>query len=783
MIQSFRLRSRQNLWPVMILVLVATASAADARPSESLPREIVLADDGMSRYRILLPSAASVQEEKAARVLQDYLLQITGAALPIVSADQPASPHEIVLGQNQRLAEMGMADEVEELDEDGFVIRTVATRLIIAGGSDKGTLYGVYAFLEDHLGARMYSPTVKVIPNLDRLVLGEIDDVQIPAFSYRTTHYRVTWDAEYVDWHRLSHDAEGRRPEWGLWVHTFSRLVPPEIHYDAHPEYYAMVDGKRIPTQLCLTNPDVLEIVVNSLRREMAQNPQARFWSVSQNDNRAHCTCDRCRAIDQREGSPSGSIISFVNQVAERFPNKVISTLAYEYSRRAPATLRPRENVNIMLCSIEVTRDRPIAPGYATISFPNAPFQDQTNEAFREDVDEWSRIADDIIVWDYVIQFHNLVSPFPNLHVLQPNIRFFADHGVTALFEQGNREIGGEFAELRAYLLSKLMWNPNRDVDALIDDFLGGYYGAAAGLIRQYIDEMRDALVTSGEPLRIFAGPNDASASYLTPPLIARFESLFDQAEAATANEPDLLERVRVARLPLEFAIMEQAKKSFTGERGLFARVDDRWEVRSDIRARIDPFVDLSNRQGVTRVKEWSTPPEEYRSAMYRLFAQGMNEHFAFRKPVVFTTPDIAGLPEGAASVLTDGIRGSHDFAYNWLGFSGADLEVVLDLGDIRDVRRIESAYYQHAPWSMVLPRRVEYWISTDGERFDQVGDVGHDLPLDTEGAQMRDFIAEFAPREARYVRVKAHTIGNMPDWHPGAGRPARMLVDEIVVE
>jgi len=294
---------------------------------------------------------------------------------------------------------------------------------------------------------------------------------------------------------------------------------------------------------------------------------------------------------------------------------------------------------------------------------------------------------------------------------------------------------------------------------------------------------MHDALVASNEPLRIFAGPWHASTSYLTPSLIDRYEALFDQAEAAVADDPAVLERVRVARLPLEFAIMEQAKKTFSGDGGLFQKVGGRWETRPDIRARIDPFVDLANRQGVTRVKEWSTPPEEYRSAMYRLFAQGMNEHLAYGKPIKFITPDTTRLAPGAGTMLTDGVRGSHDFAYNWLGFSGEDLEVTIDLEEVRTVRQIESAYYQHSPWSMILPERVAYAVSEDGERFEEVAEVGHDLPLDTQGAQMRDFIADFAPRPVRYVRIKAYTIGNTPEWHPGAGRPARMLVDEIVVK
>lgn len=744
-----------TLFAILCLVLSANTSA----------QPITLVEQGTSRYRIVLTATPTVHEAEAAEVLKEHLLEISGAALPIVHADRPVHPYEVVLGANERLDELGIPVDFGELGEDGFTIMTAGDRLIIAGGSEKGTLYGVYAFLEEHLGARLYSPTVKILPKQETITLQEIDDVEIPVMTFRDTHYRVTWDREYTDWHRLDHSETGERTDWGMWVHTFNRLVPPEIYYEEHPEYYALVDGKRIPTQLCLTNPDVLSITLQNLRREIAKNPQARYWSVSQNDNREYCQCDRCRAINEREGSPSGSIIHFVNQVAAHFPDRVISTLAYEYSRKAPATLRPAGNVNIMLCSIEVNRDRPIA-------------EDPTSADFRRDVEEWSRIADDIIVWDYVIQFRNLVSPFPNLHVIQPNLQFFADHRVKAMFEQGNREVGGEFAELRAYLISKLMWNPALDVDSLMNDFLQGYYGKAAGPIRQYIDEMREALLASGEPLRIFGSPVEAATSYLTPELIRRYEELFDEAEAAVAGDPEVLERVRVARLPLEFAIMEQAKARYAGEGGLFERVDGAWRPREEIRSRIDPFADLANRVGITRVKEWSTPPEEYRSAMYRLLAQGMKEHLAFGKPVTSST-----VPDAPLEMLTDGKRGSHDYTYNWMHTSGEDVDVTIDLGVQQEVRRIEAAFYQHSAALILLPEQVEMFVSVDGSDFELVGTATHALPIDQYGAIQRDFVAEFAPRPARYVRLVAHTIGNTPDTHPGAGRPARMLIDEIVVE
>lgn len=770
--QTHFIRTVLLLFITLICIPNLTAQKKSIKKSSENKTEqkIILTDNESSRYNIIIPTHATPGELKAATVLQDFLLQISGAALPVITADKHRTSYEIILGQNERLDELSTGINYQLLKEDGFVIRTDSLRLIIAGGNEKGTLYGVYSFLEKYLGCRMYSPKIKIIPKQKQIILHKIEDRQMPVIGFRDTHYRTTWDAEYTDWHKLDHDPRGARNDWGMWVHTFNELVPPQVYYQSHPEYFAMVKGTRLPTQLCLSNRAVLEITVQNLRKKIAQNPMAKYWSVSQNDNRDYCTCDSCKALDEREGSPSGSIINFANQVADQFPDKMISTLAYEYGRHAPKTLKLRDNVNIMLCSIEAYRHKPIR-------------EDTSSAEFVKDVEDWGKIATDIIVWDYVIQFNHLLSPFPNLHVLQPNIQFFAENGVNAIFEQGNREAGGEFAALRSYLISKLLWDPYLNIDSVMNDFLFGYYGGAGKPIREYIDVMREELMKAGKPLRIFGSPNEASVTYLTPSLISKYNLLFDEAEKLISDSAEILERVRIARLPLMYATMEQAKKNFTGENGLFVKVNGKWEVKTKIRNMVDEFTDLCKREGVTQVKEWSTSPEEYRSATYRIFSQGMNEHLAYGKKVMLFSPDSVGINAVELKMLTDGKRGSHDYDNNWVIFAGKDLEAVIDLGRVEKVRKIGSGYYQLGFWLRLLPTNVEYYTSVDGKNFQMVENIKNTLPIDQYGGYLREFNAEFAPTDARYIKIRACSIGNTPGWHPGAGRPAHMLVDEIVVE
>ena len=466
--------------------------------------ELFLVKDGSSKYRIIISRKANKIEKKAASELKRYIREISETRLPVLKDKRKIRECEVILGKNDHLKKVLPYMDLETLEEDGFSIITRDKKLIIAGGKGKGLLYGVYTFLEKYLGCRMYSSSVVKIPEMGNIIIGQINDTQVPLIKFREDYYRDVYDPAFLDWHKL----DSHRDDWGSWVHTFSSLIPPEKYFDEHPEYFSMLDGKRVPhTQLCLTDTNVFRIVVESLQKNINENPDANYWSVSQNDTYGFCQCPECKAIDKKEGSPSGSVIAFVNQVAVEFPDKTISTLAYQYSRAAPKSLKPAGNVNIMLCSIECNRSKPI-------------LTDTLSSLFRKDVEDWGKITDNIIIWDYVIQFRNLVSPFPNLRVLQPNIRFFVENNTTAMFQQGNRETGGEFAELRAYLIAKLLWDPYLDIDSVMNDFLSGYYEEAGSYIRKYIDIMHETLEKSDKKLEIFGSPIDHTDGYLSHDLI-----------------------------------------------------------------------------------------------------------------------------------------------------------------------------------------------------------------------------------------------------------------------
>ena len=544
------------------------------------------------KYVIVIPEAATDIEQQAATEFKRLLALTNPVQITIVKDNQPLQKHEIVIGITNRQ----LPAETADLQRDGFTIQTDDSKLYIRGGSRKGTLYGVYTFFETYLGYRCYAPDAFVYPSLARVsVTKELNDTQIPINTFRNDFYWVALNNQfYADWHKSQYT----EPEWGMFVHTFDHLMPPKDFFKDHPEYYSMIDGKRNPKQLCLTNPDVLKIIIDSLTERMRKNPEALYWSVSQNDWDGNCTCDACRAIDEANGSPSGSIITFVNKIAEHFPNKIISTLAYWYSVKPPSQVKPLPNVNIMLAPIGALR-------HITIE------EDPEQKAF---IEGWGKISDNILLWDYVTNFSHYMTPFPQLFIMQPNVQFFILNGVVAHFPEANyTSENGEFEKLRSYLLAKILWNPNVDVEAEMDDFLKGYYEDAAPFIEQYIRITHDELKKSGIVLTIGQHPYDHyEKGFLRAELLEKYERLFDEAEAAVKAKPAVLLRVQTARLPLTYATFEIAKRIGKTDSRIFATVDGGAKAKPEAIAKIKQFLEVCKKANVTALSEGGLAPDTY---------------------------------------------------------------------------------------------------------------------------------------------------------------------------
>ena len=434
---------------------------------------------------VVLPENPSAPEKTAAKELAAYLSAVCGETAGGENA-------RIVLRENASLANEQLSVKVED------------NTLYLEGGG-RGVLYAVYRFLEE-IGCRFYASDTEVVPRLDGVTLNDALHIcEVSPFEYRDLYWTDTYDTAFavkrringakvhLDHHRLLPE------EWGggigyvgpSFVHTFSHFVPAKEYFDTHTESLDLINGERNGTylysQLCLSNPDVLRLVTEGVRSWLRENKGARIVSVSQDDSyvyHSYCTCPACAAVDEEEGAPSGSLIRFVNKVAEaieeEFPDVAIDTLAYQYSVVPPKYTRPRHNVMVRLCTGGCF-------GHPIDTCPN-------NAPFKASLQRWAEMCDRLYIWDYTTNFAQYLNPYPNLRTHQSNAQLFAATNVRGVFEQGNYQEGksGEFGELRSYILASVLWNPDAPVDT--DGFMDAYYGGGAPYVQKYVDFLHDRL-------------------------------------------------------------------------------------------------------------------------------------------------------------------------------------------------------------------------------------------------------------------------------------------------
>ncbi len=519
---------------------------------------------------IVVSSDASETDNYAAQRLKYYLDRIVGDDIEIVTDNTEILGYEICVGATNR-AEKDFSD----WSDGSYIITSTDERIIISGAGNKGTINGVYAFLEKYCGCHWYESQVIVVPDNKSLTVPEgINDEYTPFFEYTETDTTSSRDAEFSLANGLTGGAyrsftaeQGSAVGYlGPFAHTLTTFFcKSETYFESNPEYFALRDGKRTPEQLCLTNEKVKEIVTSEVLALLSaeHNPDANIQIVSltQHDNFSYCKCDKCRAVDDENRSQSGTMISFVNEIARRvkehgYENVVFDTFAYQYTRKAPAVVRPREDVIVRLCSIECCFGH-------TLDDPKC----ELNADFMNDLRKWGEICNRIYIWDYVNNYRETVCIFPNFGVMQRNVQIFYENNVKGLYEEGNYYIAdcdGEFGEMRTYLLSKLMQNPYLDYSTEMNGYLNGVYGEGGKYIREFIDIMTAHSVTDIKHLSIYQ-PSTETLYGITNEEIEHCNELWEKAKNAAKTEEQFSQ---ICRSELSWRYWKSANK-----RGEFSRL------------------------------------------------------------------------------------------------------------------------------------------------------------------------------------------------------------------
>jgi hypothetical protein len=549
---------------VAALLLAAGLGTAALAAQPSAGQEgVPLVRQGASDYVVVLSRDASPSEQWAAQDFVAHVKQMSGAELKVQAEADAVPERAVLIGDSKAVSALGVRVDAARLGDDGFVIRTVGPRLVIAGGRLRGTMYGVYMVLET-LGCRWWYPGASTVPQAKDVTVPPMDEQQVPAMEYRDMLYGEMDDSDDAMLWRARNKVNGgfyksMKPEYGgAWtfdtlVHSYGRLMPAEQYFNEHPEYFALRGGRRVSSQPDFSNPQVVRIMADTILKELAEHPEWRHVTIGQNDNNSYCECDGCKALAEKYGTPGGAQLHFAKEVSEivrqKYPDIWINVPAYHWSRKPPQGIVPDQKGIMTLCSIECNFGQPLEEGYP-----------QANADFKADIVGWAELAPKLYIWDYTTNFSHYILPYPNYYVLAPNVKFFVEHKVRGYMAQGSHTTRhGQFAPLCMWVLAKALWNPDADGRKLVEEFCLGYYGPQAGkLVLEYANLLHEAIAKDRIPLWC-SRRTTLTAPYLSPELIARGDHLFRQAEQAVKDSPELLQRVQADHVPLLYVMVRRA--------------------------------------------------------------------------------------------------------------------------------------------------------------------------------------------------------------------------------
>jgi len=586
----------------VVIMVISLYALMVGSVSAAVPSGVNLSD--LANWDIIIAENASPCEVYAAEEFQSHFAQASSLRLPIVS--QPAvatgGQRHIFIGSSSAMHASDVGFETHEFGEEDFRIVVRSDNIAIAGQPQaraRGTLYGVYAFLEDYVGVRFLTVDHTYVPAIGTWrVVGPLDRFYHPPLRFRWSYYGETNRnpafASRIRVNTVTDDKKlGGKSGLNLINHSFHQHLSSQKYGKEHPEYFALVDGERKleigggGPELCLTNPDVLRIVTASVLDALRKNPGMENISVSQNDNNKYCRCRRCAAIDEREGTPMGSLLTFVNAVADEvvkeYPDVMVGTLSYWYSRKPPKTIKPRPNVQIQLCSIECCVLHPVNDSNC-----------RKNAQFCQDLADWGKMCGNISIWNYNTNFSNYLLPCPNLRVIESNIRYFVANSAMGIFMQAaGNALGAELSDLRNYVMANLLWDPTESGEKLVNEFLDLHYGRGAEPIRRFINLTHENALASGLHPNCFGRGKD----YAIDETIAH-AGLEAFAEAMELAENDAVRaRVEKASICAYRAAIEPiwyTKDKSSIEPALARRM----------RPLVKHFLDLCEKHGVTNVSE-----------------------------------------------------------------------------------------------------------------------------------------------------------------------------------
>lgn len=520
----------------------STAFGCGNKPDTPAPAEevtkftdTVMAKNGETDYKIVVPAAASDCVLYAASELNRYFTRSTGAQMEIV-VDNGAA-----LDENAKYVSLGdttMAGELTvtkaEVNLDGYKIARRGNTILIKAYEDRGVMYGVYEFLHRGFGYECYAVDEIALDVKPTAYLPDLDFTDAPSFEGRFLDGPLDYNQELQaklrmkDMNLSSRYGGSATDEWmGMHCESFLHIVDYadyEAYYaEHHPdvakkdyryEWFSNASGSRL--QWCLTNSVLLDVATENLKKIITEHPEGIYVNIAEEDMGVMCNCERtgesffglsCKDSRTKYGV-SGTLIRFVNELIKRiepwreqnYPDRDLKYVTFVYHQSINAPVKEqKENGKYVPIDETVVPHEKLYVRYAPIQrcyYHN--LLDKTcsiNKRYAENYEKWTDLTDRLMTWEYRTNYSAYYQFFDNFGTMQDEtIRYYEDGVVNMMLQYTTGSSLASMSDLNVYLNSKILWNVYADQEKLIDDFMNAFYKTGAPYVKEYLNLMRSHL-------------------------------------------------------------------------------------------------------------------------------------------------------------------------------------------------------------------------------------------------------------------------------------------------
>ncbi|MDZ4708662.1 MAG: DUF4838 domain-containing protein [Saprospiraceae bacterium] len=753
-------------------------------------RDLVIVENLKSKYRIIYSEQASDSVLQAIQIFKANLKLSSGFEFMSFSDIVGPQDEEILIGQSNRNKNYLSTFPLSEVG-DGYISAVKDKKWNILANSATGLSQGLLDVIV-RMGALKLNENITQYNQKGKLIIPATPLIFKPSFSHRQAINPNALNESYRNWNFINID---NQKDWGTWEYSMERIFPSEAYFSTHPEYFAEVNGKKIPNQVNFAHPNLQADLEKNLEVWTMAKGRATYWAISPYPNHIVSEDEYTVKAIEETGSPSGVIVKLVNEIAKKNKGRTYAIWLDGPYRKAPTQIKPEPNVMLVLDTKDIDHATSIGTG-------------PVNESFRNDLNAWKALTDNIAIISHVTNEERFMMPFPNLNALSKSLQYLHGQGVRKVIFNGVSGAGSSFPELKFYVASNLAWDVNQNLDSLIWKFCDNKYGTGAKAIYGYIKALENAVQSSGSKLSAYGTPADGFRSWLQPININQLYSYFNSTNSLTINNSELKELIELTRLSLIYTQLEVAKSMGTQTYGYFMNIGalkqlikqdnstslrkqgailednkPQWGTIQGMKDLLDQFVNDCDRMAVRVVDRSGLTPSGFREQILKYISQKVQVHGAFKKgSFKFNISPDPYFGDGDESLLNDGLLGIVENPKStWVGLSGGEMEITWSVDKDTLLKSVSTRFLQQPNFRAWLPTKVTCLVSKDGSTFKEISTTSIGANASPNSVQTVSF--NLGNQTLKAIKIIASGKKTCPKDHILSGQPAAMVLDELVIQ